>query len=896
MIKKFRRVFVTLLVIAVALPVVSTRADQQSRGENWLEAGAGNYEDRAVQIIAEREGVPQNRLFVGDIVKKKLSNTGVEYIKVKVVDQKTGTAYGVSFDLEGSVIEDQQMVSAERDAANSPQGRIHPDLKPLIEDMDENASIMVSIWLKTPDLQVPDRPDRGEDLDQARLDAYEDSVRDSLSSQMDLVQAPVLDALSQMGREPASVSPIAPLLYVELTAAEIDAVAERPDVDMIYGPNENQDVMDVAKETHKAHFVDMYYGIDGSGVDLAILEDSRIEFSNPYLNSGTTRVPGDGNVDDHATATGGMAASQHTAYQGIARGVNLFSANATDYTDANLSAAMDWAESEGVDIINNSWGSGSGTGLNEHARHLDYIARYSIDTITISAGNDGNTTEYVGNPGRAYNAITVGAYDDQGTVTWEDDVMASYSSWKDPDTGAAKPEVVGSGSSITSTTMSNPWIGNVGSGTSYSAPQVAGEAALIINADPLLSAYPEALKALVMATALHNIEGDSEFSEYDGAGGVDMRRAVRLAVDGTYHTASKSSSDFPYSVDYDLKKGEKVRAVIAWFSNPDSSYTSDPLEADLDLRVYDPSGSFVTSSTSFDNPFEIVEFTVPYAGTYSFKVSAFRFDGSSEFVGLAVWTGDRKTRADFDGDDSADISVYRPSNGNWYVRGQGYQFWGNPGDLPVPGDYDGDGDTELAVYRPSNGKWYIKGLGNYKWGQPDDVPMPCDFNGDGVTDIAVYRPSIGNWYIRGQGYQSWGLPGDIPVPRDYDGDGSCDIAIFRPSNGKWYVIGDSPVKWGSTDDIPVPADYDGDGDADIAVYRPSNGNWYIDGQGYQSWGYAGDKPVPADYDGDGVVEIAVLRKSNGKWYINGMGNYSWYSSGDYPLPVRDTNADGDIYH
>jgi len=120
--------------------------------------------------------------------------------------------------------------------------------------------------------------------------------------------------------------------------------------------------------------------------------------------------------------------------------------------------------------------------------------------------------------------------------------------------------------------------------------------------------------------------------------------------------------------------------------------------------------------------------------------------------------------ADFDGDGDTNISVYRPSNGNWYDVDLGMTSWGLPGDLPVPGDYNGDATTDIAVFRPSNGKWYVNGQGTTKWGASGDVP--------------VYRPSNGNWYVMGQSFVSWGLPGDVPVPGDYDGDGSLDI--FKP--------------------------------------------------------------------------------------------------------------------
>jgi len=251
--------------------------------------------------------------------------------------------------------------------------------------------------------------------------------------------------------------------------------------------------------------------------------------------------------------------------------------------------------------------------------------------------------------------------------------------------------------------------------------------------------------------------------------------------------------------------------------------------------------------------------------------------------------------ADFDGNGDTDVSVFRSSNGRWYMMGQSSVSWALTGDLPVPGDYNGDGTTDIAIYRPSNGKWYIKDQGSTSWGFSGDIPVQADYDGDGSTEIAVLRPSNGRWYIEGMGNFSWYHSGDIPVPCDYDGDGADEIAVFRPSNNKWYVMGSSPVSWAQSGDIPVPADYDGDGSCDIAVYRPSNGNWYVQGNSPVSWGYPDDIPVPGDYDGDGATEIAILRPSNGRWYIQGVGNFSWYFTGDYPLPVRDTNADGDPY-
>ena len=184
--------------------------------------------------------------------------------------------------------------------------------------------------------------------------------------------------------------------------------------------------------------------------------------------------------------------------------------------------------------------------------------------------------------------------------------------------------------------------------------------------------------------------------------------------------------------------------------------------------------------------------------------------------------------ADYDGDGVDDLMVWDPSSGDWFLFPSGgygpYGYYNNSysvtqlgqaGDVPVPADYDGDGQVDRAVWRPSEGNWYIKSSGAppVQWGQAGDIPVPGNYEGLG-TDLAVFRPVEGKWYILNNSrtagwWEGWGQAGDIPVPGDYDGDGKTDVAVFRPSNATWYWINSSTgsgyyMAYGETGDIPIP--------------------------------------------------------------------------------------------
>jgi hypothetical protein len=267
---------------------------------------------------------------------------------------------------------------------------------------------------------------------------------------------------------------------------------------------------------------------------------------------------------------------------------------------------------------------------------------------------------------------------------------------------------------------------------------------------------------------------------------------------------------------------------------------------------------------------------------------------------------------DYDGDGKTDVSIFRPSSGEWWInRSQSgspiaFQF-GSGADKIAPADYTGDGKTDVAIFRPATGEWFVlrsenQSFYSFPFGNATDIPAPADFDGDGKADAAVFRPSEATWYIRrstdgGTTIQSFGQNGDVPVVADYDGDNKADIAIYRVASGEWWIqrsnAGLIAFQFGNSADKTVQGDYTGDGKADVAIFRPSTREWFVlrsENQSYYAatFGATGDTPTPGDYDGDGKADFAVFRASEANWYLQrstaGFTAQQFGNSADLPTP------------
>ena len=284
---------------------------------------------------------------------------------------------------------------------------------------------------------------------------------------------------------------------------------------------------------------------------------------------------------------------------------------------------------------------------------------------------------------------------------------------------------------------------------------------------------------------------------------------------------------------------------------------------------------------------------------------------------------------DYNGDNRADFSVFRPSNNFTYTNFSsaasgtpftGVQFGDSGTDTLTPGDYDGDGKTDVAVWRRTNGTFYVLRSSDNtvtirQFGQNGDEPVARDYDGDRKTDFAVVRrtPGMLTWYILNSGSgnsfraEQFGADTDVAVPGDYDGDGSFDLAVFRGTGDQpatFFVRrssgGFTTQQFGIASDLVVPGDYDGDGKTDFAVVRTgSSYQWFVLRSSNNSLlsvqlGAKPDLPTQNDYDGDGKTDVSVYRQQTGTFFVirssdGGVIQRQFGQNGDYPVAAYDTH-------
>lgn len=646
----------TMLAIAWFATVATTRRARS----NTVTGPISTSRDVALEYASERYSPSKGELLLTDGLEVKLPTVGVTLHRFKSI-----SAEGVHLvDIDaatGAVVDGVKLIDSDLANKRAADGKLGASLKQKLNG-EPDVSQSVIIWLKTDqsqaDSSLPEKqPARGKNAPQLRPEEIQAIIqrgRQRMISASASAKRTALGSLLTKDKN-ARAHEFLPIAYATLSPADIAEFGTSDDVvsidlDEVGGNLELDIVGDTLDYKPQVH---TNLGFDGTGQKIV-----QVEVTGGGINGAVDDHPCIDQVNSgqstsgfsHATAVAGILVCQDGTNTGLA-------------PDAQLRETASDTESDRTNFVTSgsTWGGGAfnfsyAAGTQDlvpgsEDKFLDGIFSTDFRTLVKSAGNRGCATapatpdNRVTKPGLGYNVFTIGNFNDNNTATRVGDTMNSCSSWVDPistNSDRQKPEVAAPGTNITGPDTSGGYT-DLGSGTSYAAPTVAGTATLMMEANSTMVSWPEVVKAGIMATARYNIESGVIWSDKDGAGGVSTLDAVDLVRGGgpsnsDWYGTSVSCASFPLTAfTINLVAFKTARVAMVWHQDVNYvNYSTQP-SADLDLVVLKPDGSTLVAmnSATYDNTYEIVAFNAPVTGTYTVKVEAPNCYTSPRYIGFA---------------------------------------------------------------------------------------------------------------------------------------------------------------------------------------------------------------------------------------------------------------------
>lgn len=282
-----------------------------------------------------------------------------------------------------------------------------------------------------------------------------------------------------------------------------DSLINNPKIykDSIYGPAITQIQLSKADKLHEA-------GFRGQGMTIAVI-DAGFHNADKITAMQNIQILGtkdfvDSNADIYGESSHGMAVlscigmNQPNVMVGTAPEASFWLLRTEDEYSEHLveqdywAAAVEFADSVGVDVVNTSLGYYSFDDKEKDYRLRDLDGQFALMSrqaarmadkgmvLVCSAGNSGSSAwKKITPPGDAENVLTVGAIDKQGQ-------LAPFSSIGTTADGRIKPDVVAVG--LASDVMRTN--GNQGraNGTSFASPIMCGMVTCLWQALPKLTA------------------------------------------------------------------------------------------------------------------------------------------------------------------------------------------------------------------------------------------------------------------------------------------------------------------------------------------------------------------------------------------------------------------------
>lgn len=393
-------------------------------------------------------------------------------------------------------------------------------------------------------------------------------------------------------------------------------------------------------------------GLSGKGVVIAVLDDgfnlykTHETFDSLNVISTYDFIHNDTSVDDTSSVfVNGRPQGYHgttvlSVLGGNTQGVLIGPAyNASfllarteidslesEMEEDNWIAALEWAESNGADILSSSIGYGhyfsdppedswytwkEMDGQTAKTSFATIAAEQKGLLVVNSAGNEGNEDLVDGQnslfaPADGEFVITVGAVDASGNRTY-------FSSVGPTADGRTKPDVAARGQSVKFASYTNNTGYMSGDGTSYATPLVSGAIALLLEAFP--NTTPQKIREAIKNTASQADSTDNLL----GWGIIDIKAAYDYL-------------NVPSAISDKRPSSRKNAGHSLNTPNPFSSYTTFrlPNMSNIKLTLYDVLGRVVLRINE-NEPLIIQSNQLRARGTYFYKI-----DGTDIVAGKKV--------------------------------------------------------------------------------------------------------------------------------------------------------------------------------------------------------------------------------------------------------------------
>jgi serine protease len=573
-------------------------------------------------------------------------------------------------------------------------------------------------------------------------------------------------------------------------------------------------------------------------------------------------------VDGHGTFVAGVIAANANNGIGIAgitwngRVMPIKVFNGDVAYDSDIARGVVWAVDHGARVLNMSFGG-------EATSPLLYAAvRYATDrdvVVVASSGNEG--TDAPQYPAAFPEAVAVGAIDAAGKLV----DFSSYGAWLD---------LVAPGFAVASTAPGGTYA--IGSGTSYSAPMVAGVAALIRAQNPFMTQAQVAARLWAAARDA----GPRGVDPYYGSGVLDAARAL----------GAPFAADMPFP---DLGAGEPndvpERAVPIDYNWNPGVLGAIGVEGDIDWYRYD-AVSRMQLSLWLEPP---APFDPAFGQNLSFELAV--YDHNLAIIGAM-------------GTDPTSIEVpegtafIRVSNRNGAADPRPYKLHFGPGLTGLDyytetlyggnaiepgtqlaavdiGDVTGDGRADVVVStepfyspNPNDNKIFVlpqqdgEALAAPVWYTPVQTSVPsltlADVDQDAKLDVVAAGNAGVEWFRQSAG----GLASQGLIPAvsgtyqlvtagDLDADGDTDLVLVPASGelvvlthgaGSAFTASTIPGSTGTGIDVGI-GDVDGDGRADVVS---TNGDLQVFHNHVAGWTRTDHVPAPTDAFND-LSSVAV---------------------------------------